>query len=162
MNLNDDHTCWWTRRHLSELARREGSLAGAGLLRSALAKAAEQRGYSLAIVSRAEEEYDEEVALGSWRGNIHDGCFVSFDSDDAQLLDVLLAAHLELHGSYLGGSIKPECLAQLKDKLQRGMTVRLRSRPRESRVIAKTYRNDSGWWERLAEPGIEIECLREE
>jgi hypothetical protein len=147
--INPNHTCWWTRRHISELSRREGRLAGAGLSRSVLEATAQRLGFSLATTPRPGEEYDEELTLGPWRGNIHDGCFVSFDSDDPRLLEALLAANVELHAFYLGGPVKPTCAAQLQHRLTNGMTLRLRSLPQERHLIAKSYRNDAGWWERF-------------
>jgi hypothetical protein len=147
--INPDHTCWWTRRHQSELSLRDGRLAGAGLSRSVLDAAAQRLGYSLAITPRSGEEYDEEVTLGPWRGNIHDGCFVSFDSEDPRLLEALLAANLELHAFYLGESVKPGCVTQLQRRLMNGMTLRLRSLPQERHLIAKSYPNNAGWWERF-------------
>jgi hypothetical protein len=154
--INPDHSCWWTRRRVSQLSRREGQLAGAGLSRSVLEATAEKLGYPLATTPRPDEEYDEEVTLGPWRGNIHDGCFVSFESDDARLLEALLAASLELHAFYLGASVKPGCVTQLQHRLMDGMTLRLRSLPRERHLIAKSYRIDAGWWERLATPGDRV------
>jgi hypothetical protein len=150
--INPDHTCWWTRRHLSELSRRDGGLAGAGLSRSVLEAAAQQLGYSLTMDPRPGEEYDEEVTLGPWRGNIHDGCFVSFDSDDPRLLEALLAANIELHAFYLGAPVKLGCVTQLQHRVTNGMTLRLRSLPQEGQLIAKSYRNGAGWWERLRTP----------
>jgi hypothetical protein len=154
--INPNHTCWWTRRRVSQLSRRDGRLAGAGLSQPVLEATAHRLGYSLAITPRPDEEYDQEVTLGPWRGNIHDGCFVSFDSDDQRLLEALLAANLELHAFYLGASVKPGCVAQLQHRLTHGMTLRLRSLPQERKLIAKSYRNDAGWWERLKTPGDRV------
>jgi len=146
--INPDHSCWWTRRRVTQLSRRTGQLADAGLPRSVLKATAQRLGYPLATTPRPDEVYDEEITLGPWRGNIHDGCFVSFESDDARLLEAPLAASLELHAFYIGAFVKPGCVTQLQHQVMDGMTLRLRSLPREHHLIAKRYRIDAGSWDR--------------
>ena len=146
-----DHTCWWTRQRQSYLSRRGGRIVAAGLSRPVLEAAARQLGYTLTltVVPEQDHEDDETVTLGPWRGNIHDGCFLSFESDDPRLREALLAASLELHSFYLGMPVQPGCVDLLKDRLIDGVTIRLQSVPKEGHLILKCYRNAAGWWKRF-------------
>jgi hypothetical protein len=143
-----DHVCSWTRRHRSTLSRRGGELFAAGLSRPLLDAAAGHLGVPISLAHDPERDDEQRVALGPWRGWLHDGCLLTIDGDEPRLREALVAASLALHAHYLGRPIGPEWLRPLADHLGDGATLVLRSRPRERLLLTSVHPNDAGWWAR--------------
>ena len=143
-----DHTCWWTRRRESELTRDAGALGGAGLPPAALRVAAEYLGQSLSITPDPALEFDETVVIGSWRGTLHDSCFVSFAADDPALRRALVAASLGVHSTYLRAAIATRWVEHLAERLEESTVMRFRSMPGGRALVVRRYRRGAGWLER--------------
>ena len=147
-----DHVCSWTRRRRSTLSRREGALFAAGLSRPLLDAAARHLGTPIALAPDPEHDDEQRVALGAWRGSLHDGCLLTIDGDEPRLREALVAASLALHAYYLGRPIGPERLRPIADRLSDGTTLVLQSRPRERLLLVTRHPNDAGWWARRTAP----------
>jgi hypothetical protein len=127
------------------------SRRGAVRRRTVATAARRGRGPSRGAISLAhdpERDDEQRVALGPWRGWLHDGCLLTIDGDEPRLREALVAASLALHAHYLGRPIGPEWLRPLADHLGDGATLVLRSRPRERLLLTSVHPNDAGWWAR--------------
>lgn len=102
--------CSWTRRRRSTLSRRDGGLFAAGLSRPLLDAAARHLRAPLSLAPDPELDDEQRVALGPWRGWLHDGCLLSIGGDEPRLREALVAASLALHAHFsVGRSIHRTC-----------------------------------------------------
>jgi len=158
--MESPHECWWTRRHETELSDTGLGVNGAGVPRWVLEQTASLLGANFGAEPSETDEYGEEIVLHPIAsGATHDACFFHLEPVSAELKRALLQAVLELHAAYLGSKVEwSQVREQLLVQWTPGVTLRIRTFPRQGHVVVRRYRNGASVLRRLASPRLRIEC----
>lgn len=154
--IEPDHDCAWIRGHRSALRRTAGSLGGAGLSRAVIEAVARRLGIELSSAADPADEHTELLAIGPWRGTLHDGCFVQLETDEPDVRAALLAAALELHETYLGTRLGPDAMTAATDRLVEGAELPAESVPGRRELRLRAYPASAGMWQRWRAPVARI------
>jgi len=158
--MESEHECWWTRRHETELSDTGLGVNGAGILHSVLEHTASLLGASFGAKPSERDEYGQDVVLNPIAsGATHDDCFFHLEPVSAGLKGALLQAVLELHSSYLGATVEwSHVCGQLLLQWTPGVTLRIRTFPRQRQVVVRRYRNGASILTRLVSRRLRINC----
>jgi hypothetical protein len=155
-----EHECWWTRRHETELSDTGLGVTGAGVLRRVLERTASLLGAGFGAEPSGSDEDGQAVVLNPIAsGATHDGCLFHLEPVSPELKGALLQAVLELHSAYLDSTVEwSQACEQLLVLWTSGVTLRIRTSPRQRQVVVRRYPDGAGILRRLVSPRVRINC----
>lgn len=118
-----------------------------GIPLAAIRAAAASHGMTFDAVDSSEDDDTMIVTIGPIAGTVHDGCMLSVENSGEAAVDLVIAAALEVHSTYLGSRPVGQAAGYLRTILIPGNVVRIVTQGRRMHIGA--HRADSSWLSRL-------------